>query len=186
MGANATLADPFQFPWMAIIGTVDDDYIDDLFNLICGGFLINNRYVLTSAHCMTDELLEYVYTLVDFLFYLPCDLNILVFRYKVRLAEHNLNSPSDCIDDIGKYCSPEYDIGVENVIRHPLYNPKTTENDIALLRLNQEITFSAFVNPICLPINFNVNDENLGIMQIAGWGLTEKGTKKRQTFLKSI
>lgn len=53
---------------------------------------------------------------------------------------------------------------------HPNYShPKRYNNDIALVRLNTEITFTEFVRPICFPKA--PEDEKLGLnATVAGWG----------------
>ena len=42
-------------------------------------------------------------------------------------------------------------VGVQEIIVHPKYRPRKNKNDIALLRLNQTLTFSATVNNVTLP-----------------------------------
>ena len=61
---------------------------------------------------------------------------------------------------------------------HPNYShPKRYNNDIALVRLNTEISFSEFVRPICFPKA--PEDEKLGLnATVAGWGnIKDIGTK---------
>ena len=36
---------------------------------------------------------------------------------------------------------------------HENYDPKTFENDIAILKLNQDAKFTQSVQPACLPVN---------------------------------
>ena len=40
---------------------------------------------------------------------------------------------------------------IENIFMHPDYRSRTSENDIALLELKNEITFNSDVKAICLP-----------------------------------
>ena len=40
---------------------------------------------------------------------------------------------------------------VKNVIAHPSYNPRTIDNDIALLELSVPVTYNRWVKPACLP-----------------------------------
>ena len=64
------------------------------------------------------------------------------FRASVRLGEWNMTSEQDCYL---KECSPPVvDIPVEEVIKHKNYNPSDVnqQNDIALLRLKSEVTFT--------------------------------------------
>ena len=53
------------------------------------------------------------------------------------------------------FTAPDYDVlqmhTVAEIIYHEAYNPDTTENDIALLRLTEQVTFSENVQPVCKP-----------------------------------
>ena len=57
---------------------------------------------------------------------------------------------------------------IENVILHPEFDIKTKHNDIAIVKLNQEVEWTDAVKPICLP-DFN-EDMDLGDGYLAGWG----------------
>ncbi|XP_030765186.1 CLIP domain-containing serine protease 2-like isoform X2 [Sitophilus oryzae] len=149
-----------EFPWMVLVayGSPDEEV-----EFRCGGTVINNRYVLTAAHCVHNS-------------------NIT----GVRLGEYDRsNSEEDCDSN---YCTaPVQDFYVENVIPHQKYNPKTFDNDIALLRLTSEADFSyGNVQPICLPIE-EMNDDLTGKFAIvSGWGLTEEGLKSSVLLKASI
>ena len=57
---------------------------------------------------------------------------------------------------------------IENVILHPEYDIKTGHNDIAIVKLNQEVKWTDAVKPICLP---DFNEDNIGDDgYLAGWG----------------
>ena len=57
---------------------------------------------------------------------------------------------------------------IENVILHPEYDIKTGHNDIAIVKLNQEVEWTDAVKPICLP---DSNEDNVGEDgYLAGWG----------------
>nr|CAD7434789.1 unnamed protein product [Timema monikensis] len=54
---NGKEAKPFQFPWMALLGYKDPK---ENVHYMCGGSLINDRYVLTAAHCEKPKTSERV------------------------------------------------------------------------------------------------------------------------------
>ena len=61
---------------------------------------------------------------------------------------------------------------IENVILHPEYDIKTGHNDIAIVKLNQEVEWTDAVKPICLP---DSNEDNVGDDgYLAGWGYESK------------
>ncbi|ENN83614.1 hypothetical protein YQE_00031, partial [Dendroctonus ponderosae] len=92
----------------------------------------------------------------------------------VRLGEYDLKiKEADCE---GSYCSPPVqDSYISRTIVHPDYNPKTHQNDIALIQISKPANFTTNVQPICLPIS-EMNDDLTGkFAVVSGWGLTEKG-----------
>ncbi|KAL0881590.1 hypothetical protein ABMA27_001419 [Loxostege sticticalis] len=59
-------------------------------------------------------------------------------------------------------------IGVESVIIHPGYSPTTSDNDIALVRMNHPISFDNHISPICLPLS---GSQRAGsVATVASWG----------------
>ncbi|XP_055373766.1 serine protease easter-like [Condylostylus longicornis] len=155
-----------EFPWLALI---EYEKKNEDPGHHCGGSLINDRYVLTAAHCVKKINKDW-------------RLNT------VRLGEHDIETNPDCVIDINKNkeCAPVHvDVTIEKAIVHENYNAssKTQSNDIALLRLSKPINYTKYIRPICLPISSNLQELNLnGIsMAISGWGRTETGyasTKK--------
>ncbi|KAI9307813.1 trypsin-like cysteine/serine peptidase domain-containing protein [Cunninghamella echinulata] len=66
--------------------------------------------------------------------------------------------------------TPNDGFNVVNVIRHPNYNVgRTLQNDVALLRLDRPILYSAAVQPICLPPTGITMYP--GSLTTAGWGI---------------
>ena len=58
---------------------------------------------------------------------------------------------------------------VVDVIIHDRYDAETNDNDLALLRLNESLTFDCYVRPVCLPCD----DVDVNTLCIAtGWGST--------------
>ncbi|XP_075711718.1 ovochymase-1 [Rhinoderma darwinii] len=58
---------------------------------------------------------------------------------------------------------------VHTIVAHELYSPATSDYDIALIRLAEELTFNAFVRPVCLPMKEEPL-EPTSMCVVTGWG----------------
>ncbi|KAL1117166.1 hypothetical protein AAG570_004493 [Ranatra chinensis] len=114
---------------------------------LCGGTLINSRYVVTAAHCTKNP--KYL------------------LLFLVRLGELDLN---DTVDD----GADAKDVRIDRAFVHPLYDSKRKFSDIALIRLRENVTFTKFIQPICLPITEELLQRDyVGYNPfVSGWGAT--------------
>ncbi|XP_046679806.1 phenoloxidase-activating factor 3-like [Homalodisca vitripennis] len=117
-----------QYPWMAELVKVKLGG----FEHHCGGSIINDRYILTAAHC--------VESIQDML---------------VRLGELTRSTSVDCSKDKSRCAPPAVYMDIEYVVIHPqffYFGNVFPKHDIALLRLRHQIEqFNDFIRPICLP-----------------------------------
>lgn len=91
----------------------------------------------------------------------------------VRLGEHQIGNDDDGANPL--------DLDIEGVKIHQGYNPRTYDNDIAILTLNQSVgSFSTAISPICLPSLKVAGTETIARGHftnkqpfVAGWGSTK-------------
>lgn len=91
----------------------------------------------------------------------------------MRLGEYDITKEVDCL---GNTCAdPVKYLGVEKKIPHEGYNErdKNRVNDIGLIRLNGEATYTDYIRPVCLP--WMANSQRIAPNEqlfSAGWGRT--------------
>merc|ERR1719447_2778906 len=111
---------------------------------LCGGTIVNKRFIITAAHCTEHQ-------------------GATNTNVKVAIGEHNW---CDGLTNEGGSW-----ISAKRVINHPNYHSANLHNDIAVLELSEDITFTANIKPACLPTSAAKDYSNLAAT-ISGWGGT--------------
>ncbi|XP_058449203.1 uncharacterized protein LOC131429172 [Malaya genurostris] len=119
----------------------------------CGGTLIWDNFVLTAAHCAVDERNQ------------APDV--------VRLGDIDLYSAHD-----DQYAQQ---LKVVDIIRHPMHKFSSHYHDIALLKLEKNVTLHDTVAPACLWLDEELRFRKL---EAAGWGNTGFAQEKTPILLK--
>jgi secreted trypsin-like serine protease len=113
VGGEAARAN--EFPWQASIRRKATN------SHFCGGSIINDRWIVTAAHCMSGETPAIV---------------------SVVIGDHTRNDNSNTV---------RRTLDVSAIFSHPNYNSRTLVNDIALIKVTAPIVFNGDIQPICGP-----------------------------------
>ncbi|XP_012285285.1 melanization protease 1-like [Orussus abietinus] len=162
---NGNKTGVFDFPWMALVAYKVQSKSPEF---RCGGSIINKRYILTAAHCVTQ---------------LPSGLSLL----GVRVGEHDLSTEVDCDRDEKGFtdvCAEKYqDFGIESVHFHFNYSRVRLHEDVALIRVNRDIDFRPLnVRPICMPVG-EAKTMSFKKGVVTGWGATEFGPRSQDLLM---
>lgn len=140
-----------QWPWHAAIFHKREGVVG--FEYGCGGTLVNEKHVLTAAHCVVRRQAKN-------------SLPAILYEIQLHLGQHLLSKITDnvVIRDVSKaHVHPDY---------------STNRNDIAVLVMRLPVEYSEYVIPICLDQRVDRDLRELEGKRgwIAGWGKTENDT----------
>jgi len=130
MAIGRSSSKPHDWPWLAVLC-----FGSGTADCFCSANLITKHHVITTAHCLHDKDADR--------FDWP--------NMTVHFGKHNLLDTSE--DSQSR--------SIIDVVMHPDWNTKSDmyDADIAILRLNEAVTFNDRVRPICLPSSDEFTDE---------------------------
>jgi secreted trypsin-like serine protease len=136
---GGTEATPGQIPWQVLVRPA---------GYLCGGSLVDVRYVITAAHCVVDD----------------AGAPISPAQITITVGEHT-RGVSD---------GYEQERTADALYVHPSYDANTYNNDIALIRLSSPVTLNGRVATIALARDATLGDAGATAL-VSGWGTTSSG-----------
>lgn len=148
-----------SWPWQVAIEVKTSK---EGWKLRCGGSLLNEKWVLTAAHCLVELQTDRVYKPHEF---------------RIFLGVHNVTE---------RYKNKEIQIFYgKSIHMHHGYVPNTLDNDIGLIEIKKRAKLSDKVLPVCLPKRKQKDVPLKGkVGTVVGWGQTSEN--KASEVLKEL
>jgi len=124
--ANGSLAYKGQFPWMAFLGQYEQTKDGGHVNYYCGGSLITERIVLSSAGCINPKQADYKNKLDG----------VVKFGSLLRVGDY------------------DHLYSIETSVAHEEFKSTSSIsniNNVALVILQEKAKLTDYIQPICLP-----------------------------------
>lgn len=139
-------ADIGEWPWQVSLHTKKDGHT-------CGASLVSPTILISAAHCFQDASgIRY------------SDPN----TWTAYLGLHNQAARTTSSDVVERK--------IKKLLAHRGFNDYTYDNDIAYLELESPVTYTDFIQPICIPESSRIFPVGKSIW-VTGWGaLTEGGS----------
>ncbi|XP_040571487.1 phenoloxidase-activating factor 2 [Lepeophtheirus salmonis] len=149
-----------EWPHMCAVLEHQETPYDQSINVYqCGGSLIAPGVILTAAHCVQ---------------------NLKSLNIKVRCGEWDTQQEVEPRKHQDRF--------IEDVMIHPLYDPKNLHNDFALLFTEKDFELSTHIDTICLPDNLDgIYSYEQEDCIATGWGKDRFGNHgEYQVILKQV
>ncbi|CAG7836650.1 unnamed protein product [Allacma fusca] len=117
------------------------------FQHICGATLISRQAIMTAAHCVTFPSTNQKKNAPDLRVYLG--------KYHRQFSKNSEHVQH---------------FRVREIIVHQKYNYAHLDNDIAILWLEKPVSITAFVHPVCMPVEESDDPQVGDVGTLAGWG----------------
>ncbi|XP_064597069.1 chymotrypsin-like elastase family member 2A [Liolophura sinensis] len=132
---GGSVSQPREWPWMA--------YVINLGKMICGGSIVNDRWILTAAHCFANDRFPLVYA-------------------SIRVGSNTPEYPGSLLQTRN----------IRRIVLHKNYRTLPVFSaDIALVELDRPLNLGENVQPVCLPREgVRVNESS--VCYVSGLGNT--------------
>ncbi|XP_015270725.1 PREDICTED: mannan-binding lectin serine protease 1 [Gekko japonicus] len=140
--ANGRYAQRGISPWIAMLHRNGHPF--------CGGSLLGNRWIVTAAHCLHNDLDPENPILQSSDVISPSSFTVILGKHRTHKQ-----------DDTEQHLQPK------SLFFHPSYRAATLENDIALVELSEEATVNDHVIPVCFPEGPQPKN---AMVIVSGWG----------------